>query len=92
MKTPVRKRKLADEEIDRFYSHLHNTPGYKELIRQRISEEQKRRRKIEFRFATRERALWKRYHPDEPYPGSRLDQLRAGEDVDKLGREVEGCG
>jgi len=80
-----RKRKLADEEIDRFYEHLHNTPGYRELIRQRISEEQKRRRKNEFRFATRERALWKRFHPGEPFPDKRID-------LDKLGREVEGCG
>jgi len=82
LKTSVRKRKLTEEEIDRFYRYLDAYPGYKELIRHRISEEQKRRRKREFLFATRERALWKRYHPGEPFPG----------DVDKLGREVEGCG
>jgi len=77
-----RRRKLSEDEIDRFYLWLHTTPGYREMIRQRISEEQKRRRKRDFNFATRRRALWKRYHPNEPYP----------EDVDNLGREVEGCG
>jgi len=48
-----RSRKLSEEEIDRFYLWLHTTPGYREIIRQRISEEQKRRRKIDQRFATR---------------------------------------
>jgi hypothetical protein len=50
---PKTRRKLSDEEIDRFYSWLHTTPGYRELIRKRISDEQKRRRKIDFRFASR---------------------------------------
>jgi hypothetical protein len=85
------KRKLPPEEYDQALLWLKTVPGYRELIRERISDEQKRRRKIEQRFATRERALWKRYHPHEPYPGNRLGQLSAG-DVDKLGREVEGCG
>lgn len=67
-----RKRKLSEAEIDRFYLWLHTTPGYRETIRQRISEEQKRRRKVDQRFATRK-----------------------GNDhmvIDRLGREVEGCG
>ena len=89
----VKRRKLTQQEIDRFYLWLHEYPGYKQIIRERISEEQKRRRKLDWRFTTRERALWKRYHPGEPYPG-RLGQLEASGhvDVDKLGREVEGCG
>jgi hypothetical protein len=66
------KRKLTDQEIDRFYLWLHEYPGYKELVRQRISDEQKRRRRIDFRFATR-----------------KGNEHMA---VDKLGREVEGCG
>ena len=69
------KRKLTDEEIDRFYRYLDAYPGYKELIRHRISEEQKRRRKLDWRFSTRK--------------GN--SHMVTG-DVDKLGREVEGCG
>lgn len=76
------KRKLPPEEYDQALLWLKTVPGYRELIRERISDEQKRRRKFDTRLATRERALWTRYHPGEPYPG----------DVDKLGREVEGCG
>jgi len=76
------RKKLTEEEIDRFYLWLHDYPGYRDLIRRRISEEQKRRRRRETMMATRERALWKRYHPGEPYPN----------EVDKLGMEVEGCG
>ena len=66
------KRKLTQEEVDRFYLWLHNYPGYRDVIRQRISEEQKHRRKVDQRFATRK-----------------------GNDhmvIDRLGREVEGCG
>jgi len=66
------RRKLTEEEIDRFYRHLDAYPGYKELIRARISEEQKRRRRLDYRFATRKGNSHMR--------------------VDKLGREVEGCG
>jgi hypothetical protein len=76
------KRKLSQDEIDRFYLWLHEYPGYKQMIRERISDEQKRRRRRETFMSTRERALWKRYHPTQEYP----------EEVDKLGREVEGCG
>jgi hypothetical protein len=68
----ARRRKLSDQEIERFYLWLHTTPGYREVIRQRISVEQKYRRKLDQRFATRK-----------------------GNDhmvVDRLGREVEGCG
>jgi hypothetical protein len=82
-----RRKKLSQEEIDRFYGWLREYPQYRELIRQRVSDEQKRRRKLQERFDTRERALWKRYHPNEPWPG-RMGQLQH----DKLGREVEGCG
>jgi hypothetical protein len=72
MRTLRRRHKLSEEEIERFYVWLHTTPGYRELIRQRISDEQKYRRKLDFRFASR----------------------RGNEhlDVDRLGREVEGCG
>jgi hypothetical protein len=72
MRTLHRRRKLSEEEIERFYLWLHTTPGYREMIRQRISDEQKRRRKLDFRFATRK-------------GNEHLD-------VDRLGREVEGCG
>ena len=47
------RKKLSQQEIDRFYRHLDAYPEYKELIRRRISDEQKRRRKIDQRFATR---------------------------------------
>lgn len=77
------KRKLSDQEIDRFYTWLHTTPGYRELIRQRISDEQKRRRKREFQLATREKALRTRYGKTK-HSGSF--------DHDDLGREVDGCG
>lgn len=72
-----RRHKLSDAEIDRFYQWLHNQPGYRELIRQRISDEQKRRRSLEFRFASRKKAAQTRY---------------GKKDHDHLGREVEGCG
>jgi len=47
------RKKLSQQEIDRFYRHLDAYPEYKELIRRRISDEQKRRRKIDQWFATR---------------------------------------
>jgi hypothetical protein len=52
---------------------LCHMPGYRELIRQRVSDEQKRRRRLDSTIAAR-RALKQR------------------RDVDKLGREIEGCG
>ena len=47
---------------------LHNLPGYRELLRQRISTAQKRRMMLDRRM------------------------LKIVDDVDNLGREVEGCG
>jgi len=59
------KRKLSQEEIDRFYLWLRDYPGYKELIRQRISDEQKYRRKRQQLFDTREQAAATRYGHDK---------------------------
>ena len=55
---------------------LHDLPGYRELLRQRISDEQRRRYIREARMKL--------------FYGSTHNQHTA--DVDNLGREVEGCG
>jgi hypothetical protein len=56
---------------------LHTMPGYRTLIRERISNEQKRRMGLDKRLLKiNDTVPWK----------------SKGKDVDKLGREVEGCG
>jgi hypothetical protein len=61
-----RRRKLSEAEVERFYLWLHEYPGYRDLIRQRISTAQKEIK--------------------------RRDNVREARAVDRLGREVEGCG
>lgn len=87
------RRKLQPEEYDQALMWLKTMPGYRELIRQRISDEQKRRRKVDQRFANHAkrtsdpkaaRARWN--------AKMRERRRQAREDVDHLGREVEGCG
>lgn len=73
-KIPIPRRKLQPEEYDQALLWLKTVPGYRELIRERVSEAQKERRRLDSRVAAR-RVTFNERH-----------------DVDKLGREVEGCG
>jgi len=61
---------------------LHTVPGYRTLIRERISNEQKRRMMLDKRLLKINDTIpWRPWKPKSD-----------GEDVDKLGQEVEGCG
>lgn len=63
---------------------LRTVPGYREVIRQRISEEQIRRYILERRLLLRHELN------GTDIFGTRSVRWRP--DTDKLGREVEGCG
>jgi hypothetical protein len=67
----IRRAHYLDElEREQALDLLCHQPGYRELIRQRVSDEQKRRRLHD----------------------ARRRDIVVLADVDKLGREIEGCG
>lgn len=47
VRIPIPRRKLQPEEYDQALLWLKTIPGYRELIRQRIHDEQKRRRYLD---------------------------------------------
>lgn len=89
IKGEMHRRRLTDDEIDRFYLWLHTVPEYRELIRQRISDEQKRRRAVDARFAQHAKRSSDPKGRRARWNAKKREQRK---DVDHLGREVEGCG
>jgi hypothetical protein len=86
---------------------LSTIPGYRELIKRRVDEaaraREKRTRRVEIALGIETR--WPHYQPHEGRPRTTaIDGRRVGrglrelldelhrDDVDNLGREVEGCG
>jgi len=67
---------------------LWTIPGYRKELKKRISAEQKRRRNLD------QRLLYHEFDGDTSIVTGKVN--RGGhpyaEDIDKLGREVEGCG
>lgn len=53
VRIPTLRRKLQPEEYDQHLLWLKELPGYRELIRQRVSEAQKERRRLDSRVAAR---------------------------------------